>query len=372
MKNNKKISVSVIITAAVFVMILFGIMFANILRTPDEVSYSERRTLAQMPEITMDSIISTDFMSDFEDYALDQFIMRDSFRSLKSNVHFNVFMQKDNHGIYLVGDTVSKLETLKNDSFIAGINKVIRLQQQYLTDIPTYFTLVPDKNYYIAAQNGYPCFDYDFIKEAASAVDATHIDLYGAMNIDDFYKTDLHWDQAKLQNVLNTLGASMGFEIDLSGYTTNTLSPFYGTYYGQSALNLAPDTLTYLTHESIDNAVVKILDDKTLTYVEIPMYDKELFNGIDPYNFFLQGPAPIITIENANAASSRELVIIRDSFGSSIAPLFTEAYSKITLVDLRYIASPLLAEYVDFNSNTEAIFMLSAGILNNSETLLVR
>ena len=42
-------------------------------------------------------------------------------------------------------------------------------------------------------------------------------------------------------------------------------------------------------------------------------------------------------MENPKAETNRELVIFRDSFGSSIAPLFAEGYKKITLLDIRYL-----------------------------------
>ena len=48
-----------------------------------EVSEAERRPLAQFPELTVETILSGDFMVDFEDYTLDQFPVRDTFRQLK-------------------------------------------------------------------------------------------------------------------------------------------------------------------------------------------------------------------------------------------------------------------------------------------------
>ena len=53
--------------------------------------------------------------------------------------------------------------------------------------------------------------------------------------------------------------------------------------------------------------------------------------------FFLGGSKSLISIENPNAKTDRELVMFRDSFGSSIAPLLAEDYAKITLVDIRYL-----------------------------------
>ena len=61
--------------------------------------------------------------------------------------------------------------------------------------------------------------------------------------------------------------------------------------------------------------------------------------GRDPYEMFLSGSVSLLRIENPQNTSGRRLVIFRDSFGSSIAPLLVEGYSSVTLVDIRYLAS---------------------------------
>ena len=38
----------------------------------------------------------------------------------------------------------------------------------------------------------------------------------------------------------------------------------------------------------------------------------------------------LLTVDNPNARTDRELVIFRDSFGSSLAPLLLEGYSRVT------------------------------------------
>ena len=82
---------------------------------------------------------------------------------------------------------------------------------------------------------------------------------------------------------------------------------------------------------------------------------------------YLSGPVSLITIENQSATSDKELIIFRDSFASSIAPLLTEAYSKITLVDIRYLRSDFLDKFIDFN-HQDILFLYSSLVLNNSET----
>lgn len=361
-----------VIIAVVFLGILFAFMFLNIITPPKDISSSERRKLAQFPNLTMDSLLNTEFMDGFEDYVLNQFVARDELRSLKSFVLFNLFNQKDNHNIYIVDGMVSRFETMRGESFLSAVRKFKKLKDDYLSGTNVYFALVPDKNYYLAEQNGYPAFDYEFIRDTVAGLDGiTHIDLFDSLSIEDYYRTDLHWDQSRLEPVVKALGNEMGFSVDWSQLTANSLSPFYGAFYGQSALNLRPDSITYMTSAAIDSAQVLRLDEKTLEFVSANMYNTNAINGIDAYDLFLEGAVPLITISNPDAARNRELIVFRDSFGSSLAPLLTSAYSKITLIDLRYFASPLLDEYVDFTPDSDVLFLYSPQILNKSDTLLV-
>ena len=73
----------------------------------------------------------------------------------------------------------------------------------------------------------------------------------------------------------------------------------------------------------------------------------------------------MVNIRNPKNPDGKRLIIFRDSFGSSIAPLLAEGYSEIVLVDLRYINSEILGEYVDFE-NADVLFLYSTILLNNS------
>ena len=83
----------------------------------------------------------------------------------------------------------------------------------------------------------------------------------------------------------------------------------------------------------------------------------------------LGGARSIIRITNPNAAKERRLIVFRDSFGSSIAPLLAAGYSEITLVDIRYISPLSLGKLIDFTKADDALFLYSASVINNSETI---
>ena len=146
-------------------------------------------------------------------------------------------------------------------------------------------------------------------------------------------------------------------------YNENYYEPFYGSYYGQLGLNVEPDKLTYLTNEIIENAKVKDYDSKTETIYEI-----ESLGKMDSYDVFLSGATSIIEITNDSSTTEKELIIFRDSFSSSLTPLLIKSYKKVTLIDLRYINSNLLTNYIEFN-NQDILFLYNSTIINNSEML---
>ena len=107
------------------------------------------------------------------------------------------------------------------------------------------------------------------------------------------------------------------------------------------------------------------------------MYDMEKAYGKDPYEMFLGGSLSLITIDNPNATTDKELIIFRDSFGSSITPLLAEGYSKITVVDVRYVMPTMLGTFRDARTgeklldfkNADVLFLYSSLVLNNSSTI---
>ena len=98
------------------------------------------------------------------------------------------------------------------------------------------------------------------------------------------------------------------------------------------------------------------------------VYDMEKLDSADLYDVYLSGSAALLTIENPAAVSDRELIIFRDSFGSSLAPLLVSDYRTVTLVDLRYISADLLGQFVDFHGQ-DVLFLYSTLVLNDSSTL---
>lgn len=365
MSEKLKNTVTVWVMAAFF----FGFFVWCLFKPADETSDSERRKLAVMPALKLSSVMSGSFMQDFEDYATDQFPLRDSFRTIKSYAAFYLLGQRDVGGIYLKDGYASKLEyPLNTDSLDNAAAKFKRIYDKYLSgkNVNIYLSVIPDKNYFMAESNGYPALDYgelvSYLRERTGYMQ--YIDIFDCLELSDYYRTDTHWRQEKIVDVAEKLGEGMG--ATLSGqYTTELLDkPFYGVYYGQSALPLPAEQLYYLDSETIRSCRVYDFEVNSETTV----YDMEKAQGKDPYEMFLSGPKSLMTIENPGAAAGKRLIIFRDSFGSSVAPLLIEGYGEITLVDIRYLSSDMFGNFIDFD-NSDVLFLYSTLVLNNSVTL---
>lgn len=340
-----------------------------ILPDADE-STVERRHLAKSPALSFSSVANGSFMNDFENYMLDQFPLRDGFRTLKAAANAKVFMQKDNNGLYSVGEHLSKLDFPTDfDSVNRAAQRFRYVYDAYLKSpgVKTYLSVIPDKNVFIASPNGYPDKDYKALVERLrnGFPEAKYIDISGLLSADDFYYTDSHWRQERILKVADEIADKLGAERIGECEVHDTGVPFYGVYYGQSALPHASEPFRYL-----DNSVIRSLKVYNAeTASEIPVYDLKAAGGRDPYEMFLGGARSIITITNPNVVRERRLVIFRDSFGSSIAPLLAAGYSEITLVDIRYISPSSLGKLIDFTKADDALFLYSASVINNSETI---
>ena len=195
---------------------------------------------------------------------------------------------------------------------------------------------------------------------------ATHIDLTDCLSAGDYYRTDTHWRQEALLPVAQKLTAALDVtQPQQSDFTKKLLErPFYGVYYGQAALPMDPEELYLLENEQLQSC--RVYNYETQSYTDV--YDRNKLTGKDLYEVFLSGAQSILRIENPNAKTDRELIVFRDSFGSSVAPLLVQDYATVTLVDIRYISSRVLDRYLDFHGQ-DVLMLYSTLVLNNGISL---
>lgn len=349
------------VVAIGFILILIIIFFSNILIKDKQVSISERRKLTQFPKITFKNIVDGKVTQTFEKYATDQFVGRDFFRSVKAFNSIEILKQKDNNKLFEKEGAIYKIEYPLNTSNVKkSAAKINAVYDKYLKNNQVYYAIIPDKNYYLK-NDDHLKMDYNELQKIMKneMKNMQYIDITTSLSLEDFYKTDLHWRQESLQKVVTTIQNGMNLERNAFQiqYDKIDVGDFYGVYYGQLGIKVSPDKMYILNNKTIENCITYNYETKESGKI----YDKK--TSSDKYDIYLSGATPLITIKNPNANNNKELLLFRDSFGSSLAPLLVENYSKITLIDLRYMSSKLLDQYIKFE-NQDVLFLYSSLILN--------
>ena len=337
---------------------LFGI--SHIILKDNKISITERRNLTTLKEIKFEN----NFITKLDKYILDQFPLRNEFRNIKANFNYKLLNKLENNNIYLEDKYIFKSDYPTNIKSINNFKEKIENLINLLTkENKTYIMIIPDKNYYSKSKNILN-IDYNYIYEEIDKINIEKIDIKNIMNINDYYETDTHWKQENLNKVILKMSEIIGLNYKEELYKQNLYMNFYGVYSKESGINRKPEKLTYLTNKVIENAKVKYLENKNLSKV----YNIEKLKSLDSYEVYLDGASSFIEITNENVKEKKELVIFRDSFASSLTPLLINYYSKITLIDNRYINSENIKKYIEFN-NQDVIFMYSTLIINNSFSL---
>lgn len=354
-----------------FSLILSVFFFISILDSDILVSSTERRTLAFLPKFKTQDLLNGEFMEELDAYLLDQFPYRDIWRKGKNVFLNNIYQKNENHGAYVVDNGIYQIESVINEKSIDYFaNKLNSIQETYFSSKNVYYAIIPDKNYYL--DDGIiPKLEYSkFYSLVNSKLNSSfeEIDLKHALTLDSYYRTDLHWKQEELERVVNVLQESLNLSSTVFPTISEEIYPFYGAYYSKSSGTVLPDALIYLKSKMIDNTKVYNLEKNQIRTV----YVEANLENIDKYDIFLDGATPVLVLENSNVDTGKELVLFRDSFGSSLVPLLLENYEKITVIDLRYYSSSLLSEIPEFDPNKEEqdiLFLYSVPIINQSFTL---
>lgn len=253
-----------------------------------------------------------------------------------------------------------------------------------------YVAVIPDKSYYLPDEKKRGQMDYAAIFALVyKKMDyAIPIDITDCLDKDSYYATDSHWRQECLLSAADRIAGCMlgDFRADGTHSSKENLSssPSYETkvaadhFIGSYAKaireasgwekrafsSVEPDTIRYLTNDLLEQAAAYRYDTDTSG----GLYDWDKLDSRNPYDFFLSGPVALMRLENPSSGTDRKLVVFRDSYGSSLLPLLLPYYKEILVVDIRYMMSSRLGDFVDFTaySGADALYLYSTTLLNRS------
>ena len=330
-----------ILTVALFALILLAVPVYWLFFPEKTFSEAERRYLAEAPKLSAQKLTDWSFDDAVEGYLADHVPLRDALVGVNAyatlltgrQVSAEAFMDRDG---YLVAKPVGfdPNELDKRLSRIRTLGETTGLEPQML--------IVPSSGY---VRSGRLPGTLAALYRDADVLSG--IETYGGMRlipIEDrfrsegqnwFYRTDHHWTADGAFAAYEMYMRAEGHEpLPRDAFYHHTVKGYYGSTRSRSALWLTPsDTLTI--DEPIGCDVTVTFSDREGTFSDLFFY--EHLKEYDWYPLFLDGNHPITVIENRAAASDAPvLLMVKDSFGNTLAPLLVPSYRTIVMVDPRY------------------------------------
>lgn len=332
-------------------------------------SENENRYLKDFPEFSFDNIIDKKFTPDFEEYFSDRIFLREQWISLKNN--FDKLLGKTEiKGIFTAdGRMIEGWKSYDKES----VDKNLAAMNQFAEknpDLKTYFMLAPTAqgiyedtlpaNCGIENQKAFIKYCY----ENTSSITGIDIfsDLYAARDNYIYYRTDHHWTSLAAYYSYNAASKAMKF----NSYTLDNFSvehasnSFRGTLYSKTLDNgITPDTIDYYSLSGGDPQVIVSVNNGIEIKEYGSMYFRDYLTKKDKYSSFLGANVPVLTITSniPKEADNGSLLVIKDSYAHSLVPFLAKNYSKITVVDLRYINGTFEDVEVNLEDYDSALFM---------------
>lgn len=362
------------ILTVLFVAFIGGMLLCIIILPKEQISVNEKRTLASLPNLSLNSVLKGKFEKDTEKYLTDHFPWRNTFTGI--NAYTALYTGRNGlNGIYKGKDGYLLSLPVKADYEQLEANVKAMMDFTEKTQIPSTLMIVPSAGYIMSdklPKNHMEYKDKEIIDKAHKMSEAVigYTDIEKCfMKIKDecnlYYKTDHHWTSDGAYNAYVEYCKDIGFE-PMWEFDVSTYDGFYGTAYSKSALwNEGADTLEIWNYPY--SAEVRIEDEE---YVSEQFFYLHHLENMDKYPVFLDGNHAIERIVNKGNPDGGKLLVIKDSFAHCFVPFLVNHYSEIDMVDLRYYLDPV-SELTNEKKYDRILYLYGISSLTESNEITI-
>ena len=352
---------------ALFLAFLF-VLGALIFIIPDkEFSEQENRALQGLPQLQskfdgnlieriqagkfLDKYFSGDFAEDVGDYYSDQFPARDFFVGLKGVTEI-AMLKGENNDVVLGRDgyLLSRMDNPNVENVLKNYDASAAFADRMKEDGITVTFAAAGRVIDIAEDKLPALYPVNVLHQpwealnahaAETQTDMLYLDLCTPLKAaseageDVMYRTDHHWTTHGAYLAYVELMTLWGMEaLPESAFTVEVVSDaFYGTAWRNAGMKwIEPDTMEYYRFAGDENYTMTIHDDGT---VMEGFYDRSYLEKTDKYSSFISGNHAYVTVEKNGDEDRERLLLVKDSFGHSLAP-FLAYHFDLEIVDLRY------------------------------------
>lgn len=360
-----------------FFCLLIGFLSLYGLAVPDrEFSENESRLLEQLPEITLADVLDGSFMKSFEAYLTDQFPFRDEAIYIKSVLESALGKNEEN-GAYIgkngyLFEKQTPYDENKMKQNAESINAFIGANK----GLNTVFALVPNSSFiysenlpdYLETENQQKQIEAfcGLLDESIIKTDAI-TPLLEAKSVGQvFYKSDHHWTTYGAFSVFEKIMEGFGEGVSAEDFELHTVSnSFEGTLSSKSPAQSVTDSVEVCFPKNSQGTY----------YVEFSgegnkresLFVKEKLEGKNHYEVFLGGNFAKVTI-TTTLEGDRKLLVVKDSFANCLIPMLTPYFSKIVVVDPRYMTEGIDG-IMNEDTFTDILFLYNANTFFSDSAL---
>ena len=355
----------------IFLVILMAVFIANIIIPDKKNSDEENRVLQQLPSFSVSAYKEGRFESKIEDYASDQFILRNGFIRLKTAADTalgglesnGVYRCRDN---YLMEDITVPTKDVKesNTSALTAFKEANPDLKMYFLLAPNAANILSDKlpvAVSTANQNKY----MDDFFETVESLGITPIDVRDTFkeakkDTQLYYRTDHHWTTDGAYLAFGQVDSVMELKNKVTYTDYAVKNDFRGTLASKSGfVNGMDDAIKiYLPaedSEGYENSVIYYSDTKEKT---TQFYQVDSLDTKDAYTVFGGSNHPMYTVRTP-LDTDRHLLLIKDSYANSMVPFLSQCFSEIVVVDPRYFYDNI-QDIISSESITDVLFLYNA------------
>lgn len=371
----------------VFSVIILGISISTLVLPKQERSENENRSLAKFPSLVNVAKLEkaenfgdflgavnwkyiterkeASFMDDFETFFADHLVGRDLWVE-GANTISRLTGKQEINGVYTVDNQMiqsfRKYDEEEVAKSIAAMNKfaerfpekqmsfmlVPTAQELFKDKLPSYAGLLSEKDFIDK------CYSQ---LEGIAPIDALSY-LSEHKNEYLYYRTDHHWTSLGAYYAYSAAAKTLGYgAYGLNSFNIETVSSdFRGTLYSKTLDSSVPaDSMDYYTLANGEPKVKLTSTDNGKKTEYNSLYVRDYLKVKDKYSSFTGANAPVVEI-TTDVDNGKNLLVIKDSYAHALVPFLSKHYSKITMIDMRYVNTGL-DSVIDFGKYDQVLFM---------------
>ncbi|HPE95420.1 MAG TPA: DHHW family protein [Bacillota bacterium] len=385
-----------LVIVILFLTVIFGFAAAFFILPDNAFSEQENRTLQQLPDLSVKTLISGDYSAGINSYYADQFPLRDEFVGIKSA--FELFMLKRENNSVTLGSggtlAVRSMLTLYSDDgtaegkidfydseSVSAMTGIVKKFNETLEKKGVELAIVlPPRSadvFVSALPALYPSYRTDrLFAQLSEELEGTgYIDLLDMYRkkYDSgeyvYYRTDHHWTTLGAYYAYVEIMESFGYEpYSLDAFDVSVMSDeFYGTTWSKSGMRFVkPDTMErFILSDTDDSDYTSVINDKTYAGGGLTgFYDYSKLETKDKYAVFFGGSYSHTSISLSSGEDRETLLLLKDSFGHSVAP-FLALHFDIEMVDLTYADSGLDKYFERYDIDKVVVILNAENVISS-------